>query len=152
MVCPRSAWVDQFVAGRMDDRSIPAMEAHIEQCEECFLRMAAAAGEVSGKARASLTSQSTLGSRLDRCLKDLSVAETTLEDSRGAARMGESSRKTIGPYEVTGFLGMGGMRVVDRARHRTTGREVAVKTVKMPLVASSLAMLRQEIEFLREAQ
>lgn len=51
----------------------------------------------------------------------------------------------IGPYEVTGELGRGGMATVYRARDRRHGREVAVK-VMLPEVAAAVSPER----FLRE--
>jgi eukaryotic-like serine/threonine-protein kinase len=50
----------------------------------------------------------------------------------------------IGPYELLGVLGRGGMGVVHRARHQVTGAEVAVKTVEVPQ-ARMLHGLRREI-------
>jgi serine/threonine protein kinase/tetratricopeptide (TPR) repeat protein len=151
MVCEKSEWVERFLAGVLDEGAVADMEAHIEQCEECFLRVAAGAADLPEAERASLRVRSTASSRLAFTLNTSSLAGTTIVD-RGDGSGAVSSRQTIGPYVVTGFLGVGGMSMVYRAKHQTTGREVAIKTVKMPFVASWLSMLRQEIEFLREAQ
>lgn len=148
MVCPGSKWVDEFLEGRLEAALLGQMEAHVEGCEECFLRVAAGAADLPAADRASLNGRSSQGSRVHRSLSALGTTVEGAVDPGGA----EWSRQTIGPYVITGLMGIGGMSVVYRARHRATGREVAVKTVKMPFVASSLAMLRQEIEFLREAQ
>ncbi len=51
----------------------------------------------------------------------------------------------IGPYEIEGTLGEGGMGVVYRARSRVTGESAAVKTVRLPRL-SSLAGIRREIQ------
>jgi serine/threonine protein kinase/tetratricopeptide (TPR) repeat protein len=151
MVCPSAVCVELFVAGRLDEPSLVALEAHIENCEECFLRVAVAAGEVSEQERQSLIALSTSAPRLADYLRSASRAETTVPDEAGADEAA-GPRRTIGPYVVTGLLGVGGMSVVYRARHQTSDEEVAVKAVKMPAVASFLARLRQEIEFLREAK
>lgn len=151
MVCSRAESVDRFLAGHLESGALADMEAHVEDCEECFLRVALGAAELPEPDRASLHLRSTDGSRLAGSLTPRSLARTTVDDGEARPDL-DWSRQTIGPYVVTGFLGMGGMSVVYRARHQVSGREVAVKTVKMPFVASSLAMLRQEIEFLREAQ
>ena len=151
MVCSKAAWVEEFVSGRMDDRAVLEMEAHIEGCEECFLRVAAEAADLSQPQRLSLVEHSSEASRTGRFLRATSLAVTTLqEQARGDAD--PMARRVVGPYLITGFLGVGGMSIVFRAQHQTTGREVALKTVKMPLVASYLTLLRQEIEFLRGAQ
>jgi serine/threonine protein kinase/tetratricopeptide (TPR) repeat protein len=148
MVCPEGTLVQHFVAGRLDDGLVALFEAHIEQCEECFLRLAAAAGEASQQARVTMQGTTRGGSRLDRCLASVLADDLV----NRAAPLAGVERKSIGAYVVSGVLGVGGMGIVYRAQHRETGREVALKTVKVPWLASSLAMLRQEIDFLREAQ
>ncbi|HLK92527.1 MAG TPA: protein kinase [Polyangia bacterium] len=149
MGCSNAGWVAHFVAGALAAEQVPAMEEHVEHCQECFLRMVAAADEISGPARSSLGAHASSGSRLDRWLNGDALVDGQLEG--GAAGDG-SPRKTVGPYVVTGLLGAGGMGVVYRAKHPVSGLEVAVKTVRTPYVASFLGMLRQEIEFLREAR
>jgi serine/threonine protein kinase len=149
MACSNAGWVTDFVGGHLAEQHLPAMEGHVEHCEECFLRMVAAAGEISAQARSSLGVQASAGSRIDRWLNSEALADADL----GAwSSTGESSRKTVGPYVVTGLLGAGGMSVVYRAKHAVSGLEVAVKTVRTPYVASFLGLLRQEIEFLRHAR
>ena len=54
---------------------------------------------------------------------------------------------TVGPYQVLGALGAGGMGVVYRAQHMETGDLVAVKTVRVPS-ESLLAGIRREIHAL----
>jgi serine/threonine protein kinase len=150
MLCREGTLVQQFVAGRLDDSAMQRFEAHIEGCEECFMRLAAAAGEASQQARAAMrVVNGGGGSRLDRCLS--SVFTESPGDAVAAPGSGVT-RKRIGPYVVTGFVGVGGMGIVYRAQHVDGGREVAVKTVKTPVLAWSLATLRQEIQFLRHAQ
>ena len=55
----------------------------------------------------------------------------------------------LGPYELQGILGSGGMGLVYRANHRVTGQRVAVKTVRLKS-GSTLASLRQEVRALSQ--
>src|SRR6516165_2521404 len=51
----------------------------------------------------------------------------------------------IGPYDIEGTLGEGGMGVVYRARNRATGEAAALKTVRLPR-PEHLASIRREIQ------
>ncbi len=66
--------------------------------------------------------------------------------SSGARKIGER----IGPYEITGILGAGGMGEVYRARDTLLGRDVALKFARFELIASAerLARLRREAQVL----
>ncbi|HEX5098739.1 MAG TPA: protein kinase [Polyangiaceae bacterium] len=56
----------------------------------------------------------------------------------------ESQPTRIGPYDIVGLLGEGGVGVVYRARHQTTGQSVALKTVRVRATAH-LSSVRREI-------
>lgn len=58
--------------------------------------------------------------------------------------MAGSGSRSIGPYEVVGTLGEGGMGVVYRGRHPDTGEQVALKTPK-PTASFALHSVRAEI-------
>ena len=150
MTCPSASWVEQFVGGRSSKESLPALEQHIEECGECFLRAAAGAEDLPEDRRASLKAQVTASSHLERCLTSVVFTDTVLTELLGPTGP-VLPRRRIGPYFVSDILGVGGMSIVYRAKHEKTRREVALKTVKTPLLASCLAMLRREIEFLRTA-
>lgn len=53
----------------------------------------------------------------------------------------------IGPYRITGRLGVGGMGIVHRAVHAVTGVEAAIKTVRV-VDPALLASLRREVRAL----
>src|SRR5262245_10100003 len=55
----------------------------------------------------------------------------------------------VGPYEIVGTIGAGGMGMVYRARQIDTGEDVALKTVLMSRT-SQLSSLRREIHALMQ--
>jgi serine/threonine protein kinase len=52
----------------------------------------------------------------------------------------------VGPYEITGWLGAGGMGDVYRARDARLGRDVAIKVIAGPLAADASRVHRFEQE------
>ncbi len=56
--------------------------------------------------------------------------------------------QTLGQYEVTAFLGKGGMATVYRARQASINRDVAIKVIKPDLIESE----EFKVRFTREAQ
>ena len=52
----------------------------------------------------------------------------------------------LGPYEILGLIGVGGMGEVHRARDTRLGRDVAIKTLPAGLVADPDRLRRFEIE------
>ncbi|MFO0692876.1 MAG: protein kinase [Polyangiales bacterium] len=65
-----------------------------------------------------------------------------------ATAMEHPAPVSIGPYHLEARLGSGGMGVVYRAVHETTGHAVALKTVELD-GASALSSIRREIRALR---
>jgi len=71
--------------------------------------------------------------------------------------MAEGSPRSLGPYRIAGELGRGAMGVVYRAFHRRDGTPVALKTVRLDLIAASereaaLRRLRQEARILAKLE
>ena len=56
--------------------------------------------------------------------------------------------QTLGQYEITAFLGRGGMATVYRARQASINRDVAIKVIKPDLIESE----EFKVRFTREAQ
>jgi eukaryotic-like serine/threonine-protein kinase len=150
MDCGEGRFVAAFVAGQLPQAAIVAMEAHLEACEGCFARMAELAALLPSDVRTSFAGRSCSGSRVRSLLSsDAPISHETSPDSDGGS--GAFEQPSLGPYAIVGLLGSGGMGVVFRARHVSTGKLVAVKTVKSPQLAAFSA-LRQEIAFLKQAR
>jgi len=153
MSCPSASLVEDFVFGRLESHAFTTFEAHLDDCPECFLRVATAAAEVSREVQSSLRSRSLGSSRLSQLLSTTDLADTQqLDGEQPITASVDSPRARIGPWLVQGVLGAGGMGVVYRVHHADSGNEAALKTVKRPPVAAAVSVLRQEIELLRSWQ
>jgi eukaryotic-like serine/threonine-protein kinase len=149
MSCPSAPRVEEFVFGRLEGVQLAEFEAHLDECGECFLRVATAATEASREIQATLRSRPISSSRLERFLTETHLAETLLDDEHQPSSSPDSRSRQVGPWMLTGVLGVGGMGIVYRARHAQSGREAALKTIKHQPIASAVSMLRQEIELLQ---
>src|SRR5205823_843008 len=87
-----------------------------------------------------------LETELQHCA-DRSAEMTGVTDpgSSGAPRPIAPGTK-IGPYEIVGWLGAGGMGVVYRARDPRLGREVAIKLISESFAADATRLHRFEQE------
>src|SRR4051812_22574145 len=63
-------------------------------------------------------------------------------DGCNSAPVTSGPASTIGEYDCSEIIARGGMGIVYRARHRATGDEVAVKTLRLDLMGSSEVLQR----------
>ena len=98
-----------------------------EHCAECGTR---------------LTESPVRGDACPRCLLALAMSDPGQEE-----RMGAGAPVRIGPYEIVGLLGAGGMGTVYRARDTDLGRDLAIKVLPDQLISSA-----QMVRFEREAK
>lgn len=142
-LCDPSLLVD-YLEDRLSPQKETVVEEHLSDCDECRHRIAASAGSgddwtnITGALRADeFDSLTTEGS--PQPLWPLKLLGPT-DDPRMLGR--------IGPFEVSGCVGVGGMGVVFKARDPALDRYVAVKVLAPHLAASDTARAR----FAREAK
>lgn len=139
----RSDNILSYLADRLSPQDETALERHLEACECCRRTMAEAAGS-----DADWESIST-ALRCDELDDDAPLRAapawplTLLGPTDDPRMLGR-----IGPFEVSGCVGVGGMGVVFKARDPALDRFVAVKVLSPQLAASETARTR----FAREAK
>jgi serine/threonine-protein kinase len=141
MACPETTTLGRFVGGRLSPSEIATLEEHLDECEDCFVKVSALAAQATGE------SPTISGEPPDPAMRQEFAG--AIEALGYPHRTAEEPPPTkIGRYLIEGILGQGAMGVVYRARDPETGRGLAIKTVhdaKAPVMSS----LRQEIAFLR---
>ena len=128
---------------------------HLDQCEACRERLESSAGSADDWRTAR---QALMACEVD---EDGNFAELSLADSLAKSRIADPlsllkmltpsddprAAGRIGPFEITGIVGSGGMGLVLKARDPALDRFVAIKILAPHLAASKTARKR----FAREA-
>lgn len=145
MSCSQTVFVSSFVNGTLDAARAQAMRQHIEDCELCFLEVAAHAAVSSQNQQIGL---STAPSGSDFIASNVWSATP---DRTEAGRSRPPQPERLGPYTVVSVLGEGGMGIVYRGIDPTSGQHVALKTVRYP-TRVLFESLRQEIQLLSQVR
>ena len=138
----------EFIQHYLEDGLSPqdeaAVERHLDSCDDCRRAISESAG--SGDDWAAITSAlraDELDDDVDPVSSQPAWPLTLLGPTDDPRMLGR-----IGPFEVTGCVGVGGMGVVFKARDPALDRFVAVKVLSPQLAASENARIR----FAREAK
>jgi serine/threonine protein kinase len=136
--CPPLDQWEALASGLVTDDELQRLVEHLDSCPSCEERMA----HWQGSAPSLLPKKSRLASvptaDSDRVVNELCER---LADAEVTAPAGDTDRhddgthaiapKSIGPYELHGLLGRGGMGEVHKAWHKHLQRWVAIKLVAM---------------------
>lgn len=75
---------------------------------------------------------------------------SVFDQSKPAGKGGKAKRKMLGPYEILGKIGRGGMGTVAKGRHHNLGRVCAIKMLKLDFKRKDIEELM--LRFEKEAQ
>ncbi len=128
--------------GRLPAEELPVCQSHLEQCPQCQARL----DELAGQDHFLGTVRHYLAAEPCETRDGGEVAPATLDFLTPSDWPDSMGR--IGPYEVKGILGRGGMGIVLKAHDIALNRNVAIKVLLAPLASNGAARRR----FLREAR
>ncbi len=142
--CPDESLFVAMLQGELADDERAMLDDHIDACQWCAQLVA------------DLAALDAFGPPAEQdAVQTPTMATTTLgslhapsPSKKPAALLPAEDEKSMGEYELQEILGQGGMGVVYRARHTTTGLPVALKTLKKPH-ARLMRGMRLEIQALR---
>jgi len=147
--CADDAALEALVSGTLAPDRERALEAHLGGCAACRSRLDALAA--SPESWSTVREQLSAGAEADGEDADAvppipalaSLIQKILAPSDDDRMLGR-----LGPYEITGIIGSGGMGIVLKGHDRALDRFVAIKLLSPHLASSGAARQR----FLREAK
>jgi serine/threonine-protein kinase len=160
--CPGRAALLDFDLGRLSEPEFDAVALHLSSCSKCEAILSELHEEASHDRLIDGIKRcwtKTLNSEEPGCramIANARMASTVtaagLEGETAEARTDDLANdvagRAIGPYELKGKIGRGGMGIVYRARHGSLGRMAAVKMILGGQHAGERAVAR----FVREGQ
>ena len=151
--CLEASQVDSLLQGNLTPEEYEAAQEHLELCETCRTRIESTIGPKQWWCDVQsvlLNSRAGSFSSHNACPEDAEAKKTStakLLDLLGPTD-DPNMLGRIGPYEITGLLGQGGMGAVFKGFDRSLHRFVAIKMLLPHLAASGAARKR----FAREGQ
>lgn len=160
---PCSFDIERFLAGQFSSQEEAAFENHLAHCEPCrqLLSQAAADARSWEKAKHYLhpKQKPAVTVREVTSQREQSVPVETLAEHNTESLIQQTLKLLaptddpqmlgrLGPYEVSGIIGAGGMGIVLKGWDKSLNRVVAIKIMSPHLATSGVAKAR----FLREAQ
>lgn len=155
--------VELYLDGKLSTSDESQFEAHLENCMACRDRLASAAADPLGWSEAKRFLGQSRGGQI-RVASEVGQQDSPTRGEHVRADESDSIIQQvlhllaptddpnmlgrIGPYEISGVIGAGGMGIVLKGWDQSLSRVVAIKLMAPHLASSGVAKAR----FLREAQ
>ncbi len=155
--------VELYLNGKLSTSDESQFEAHLENCPACRERLASAAADPLGWSEAKRFLGQSRGGQI-RVASEFGQQESPARGEQVRADESDSIIQQVlhllaptddpnmlgrvGPYEISGVIGAGGMGIVLKGWDQSLSRVVAIKLMAPHLASSGVAKAR----FLREAQ
>ena len=155
--------VELYLDGKLSTSDESQFEAHLENCPSCRVRLASTAADPLGWSEAKRFLGQSRGSQI-RVASEVGHQESPTRCEQVRTDEADSIIQQVlhllaptddpnmlgrvGPYEISGVIGAGGMGIVLKGWDQSLSRVVAIKLMAPHLASSGVAKAR----FLREAQ
>src|SRR5687768_9504547 len=133
MTCPPPDDLGRFADDHLSPEERLAVEAHLDECDDCRSTVAMLARAATAERRSSGDIPTDAGDPSSEALAATELAPTsgTIEDD---AKHTLESGSRLGRYVIAETLGMGGMGVVYAARDPDLDRDIAIKVLRPEFV------------------